>query len=176
MNRLTAEQTRLFSTDLQAIDRRPQAWSTVPRNLLEWATPGDVAEWVTQAIESLRWSNPAIQEYLSQHPDYRPKVLIAVLAYGYCSGVYSSQELFDCTAVDSTFVGLCAGCRPFPAELRKFRRANRILLEEVLVSIYRKALAARYDTAAIRTDFETAIKRRATEHLDIARHFDRLDD
>ena len=107
-------------------------------------------------------------------PD-RARVLLTVLSYAYCTGVYESEEVSELCGTDATLRQICGEEVPSTRMLDRFRRENRGLLKWVLVQILKRALRARYNlnTSMLPAGLKQHLVDLATERLDLARHMDR---
>ena len=63
---------------------------------------------------------------------HQPRILLAMLGYCYAHGIYGSEEIEDALRRDSTFRWICGNEFPHARLIRKFRRANREVLQRVL--------------------------------------------
>jgi hypothetical protein len=69
-------------------------------------------------------------------------MLLALLTYCYASGVYGSEDIeWDCQN-DPTARSLCGNASPNQETIRRFRRANRPLIEACLACVYGRACGA----------------------------------
>jgi hypothetical protein len=75
-----------------------------------------------------------------------PRMLLAILVYCYLRGIYGSAQIEEVLKDDAELKGF-AGCRPDFALLRKFRRANRELVQQTLRHV-RWFLWAKYRSLA----------------------------
>jgi len=66
---------------------------------------------------------------------YSPKMMVAVLLYGYCTGVFSSRKLEQATYVDIAFRVLCANQQPHFTTLNAFRLRHREALSGLFVQV-----------------------------------------
>lgn len=61
-----------------------------------------------------------------------PRMILALLACCYATGVYGSQAITERICEDATLQYFCADRRPSVAEIRRFRNHNRELIAQVL--------------------------------------------
>src|SRR4030095_106521 len=81
------------SDALFARGERSAAWRELPLDLREWVEPSTLFAWVEAEVLALDWKNPRVQEHLSRFPDFRPRTMLTLLAYGYVTQVFNSQEI-----------------------------------------------------------------------------------
>jgi transposase len=66
---------------------------------------------------------------------YAPVMMVALLVYGYCTGVFSSRKLEQATYVDVAFRVLCANQQPHFTTINEFRRQHRAALGGLFVQV-----------------------------------------
>jgi transposase len=110
----------------------------LPPSLMEWL-PGDhLAYFVLELVQELD-----VREILSADEGkdargqkaYAPMMMVAVLVYGYCTGVFSSRRLEQATYVDVAFRVLCANQQPHFTTINEFRRLHRKALAGLFVQV-----------------------------------------
>ena len=148
---------------------------SVPWNIAEWVDVAVIRGWVEEEIASLDWQNPELLKFLRENPRFRARVLLTILSYAYCTGVYESEEVSRLCAVDPTLREICSEEFPSTRMLDRFRRENRGLLKWVLVQILKRALRAKHglNTSILPAGLKQHLVDLATERLDVARHMDR---
>jgi hypothetical protein len=148
---------------------------SVPWNLTEWVEAETIRAWVAEEIDSFDWFNPELVKFLRENPNSRPRALLTLLAYSYCTGIYESEEISRLCDVDPALRAICGQPLPSTRALERFRRENRGLLKWLLVQILKRALRAKYglNTAMLPAGFRQHLVELATERLDVARHMDR---
>jgi transposase len=109
----------------------------LPASPRDWLPEGHLALFIADVLEQMDLS-----VILDTYPGgrgpkgYHPRMLLAVLFYGYCTGVYSSRKLAKHCETDIAFRVLSAGQLPDFRTLADFRRkhlpAFRSLFLEVL--------------------------------------------
>ncbi len=157
--------------------REKDSVPNLPLDLSLWQDVCSISVWIQEEILRLDWHNPLVVEHLRQHPDYRPKAMLALLCLGYSVQVFSSADIVARCRTDRWFAVLCEGKVPFPEELTRFRRKNRVLIAELLTRLFRR-LWIHHSTG---TAWEgqgcdmKALRDMAMARLDIARHMDACD-
>ena len=148
---------------------------SVPWNVAEWVDPATIRAWVDEEIATLDWKNPELVKFLRENPKLRARILLTILSYAYCTGVYESEEVSQLCGTDATLRQICGDDVPSTRMLDRFRRENRGLLKWVLVQILKRALRARHNlnTSMLPAGLKQHLVDLATERLDLARHMDR---
>ena len=146
-----------------------------PWDLREWVSQDRLFNWIEYEIGLLDWQNPKLVAYLRAHPDYRPRVLLTLLTYGYATGVYGAEDIAEQCYADATFRRLCEQHPPSASSIIAFRRENRGLLRWCLTQVLRRALKEKYalDDGLMPPGLRKAIADAAVTRLDLARHLDR---
>lgn len=156
---------------------KTEAAPNLPLDLSLWLDVCSICVWIQEEILRLDWHNPLVVEHLRQHPDYRPKAILSLLCLGYSVQVFSSVEIAARCRTDRAFSILCEGKVPFPEELTRFRRKNRVLIAEILTRLFDRIW--RHHSAGCaeggRGCGEKALRDMAMARLDIARHMDACD-
>jgi hypothetical protein len=148
---------------------------SVPWNIAEWVDNQTVRAWVEEEIATLDWKNPELLAFLRENPNLRARVLLTVLGYAYCTGVYDSEEVSGLCATEPTLRAICGDQLPSARILDRFRRENRGILKWVLVQILKRGLRTRYNlnTSLLPAGLRQYLVELATERLDLERHIDR---
>lgn len=68
-------------------------------------------------------------------PPYAPQMMVALLLYGYATGVYSSRRLERATVEDVAFRVLAAGDQPHFTTINQFRATHREALADLFVQV-----------------------------------------
>ena len=144
----------------------------LPLDLTTWVDHATLLVWIAEEILRLDWNNPLVIERLKQHPEYRPKTMLALLCLAYSSEVFSSQDIRARCHSHPEFALPCDGEVPFADELTRFRRKNRLLIAEVLARVFKKLLQFQCGSAAVSDISEKEIHDTALARLGIARHMD----
>ena len=167
MNTLTVMRT--------ATRQRSDERLAVPWNIAEWVDTQTVRAWVEEEIATLDWTSPGLLAFLRENPNLRARVLLTVLGYAYCTGVYDSEEVSGLCATEPALRAICEDNLPSTRMLERFRRENRGILKWVLVQILKRGLRTRYNlnTSMLPAGLKQYLVDLATERLDVARHMDR---
>ena len=111
----------------------------LPPSLREWLPEGHLAWFILEVVSQLELSGieRAIQSKDSrgQRP-YHPGMMVALLVYAYCTGVYSSRGIERACEEDVAFRVITGNTQPYFTTINEFRRVHReqfgVLFVEVL--------------------------------------------
>lgn len=123
----------------------PQQSLLLPPSLLDWLPEGDLAYFVLDVVRTLDLR--AIED-VYQAKDargtrpYSPRMLAALLIYGYCVGVRSSRRIEAATWRDIAFRVLAADQHPDHTVLSEFRRTHLNALASLFLATVRLAQKA----------------------------------
>jgi len=146
-----------------------------PLDLGEWMPKESLLESIAAIVEELSWANPELVAYLKAHPEYRPKMLLRLLAFAYATGIFEAEEIESSCFSDPFLRYICEGEPLRAKQISRFRRDNRFLLKWVLAQLFKEVLKKKF--ALGNTLFPAGLRRflveTAVERLDLARHLDR---
>ena len=97
----------------------------LPPSLLDWLPKDHAVYFLLDVVEELDLS--AIEDVL-QAKDHRgtrplaPRMMVGLLLYGYCAGVFSSRKLERATHENVGFRVLCGGTHPDHSSICSFRK------------------------------------------------------
>ena len=130
-----AKQYRLYEPDQLFL---------LPPSLREWLPEGHLAYFVSDLVDDLDLSEiEAVYEDEERgQPPYHPRMMVKVLIYAYCSGVFASRRIEKRLFEDVAFGVLAAGNRPDFRTLSDFRKIHRKAVEGVFEQVLRLALKA----------------------------------
>lgn len=124
-------------------DKRYKDWAPdqqllLPPALQDWLPEDHPVYVLLEIVEELDLS--AIHEkYQAKDPrgtrPYPPKMMTALLLYGYSTGVYSSRKLERATYEDIPFRLLCGGLHPDHTRISEFRRIHLEELQDLFVQV-----------------------------------------
>ncbi len=118
----------------------PRQGFLLPPSPLEWLPEGHLAFFILELVEELDLGEieRAIQ---SKDPrgtrPYSPAMMVALLVYAYCVGVYSSRKIERATYEDVGFRVLAAGEHPFFTTINSFRKTHLEALAGLFVQVLR---------------------------------------
>jgi transposase len=110
----------------------------LPPSLKEWLPSDHLANFVLEVVQELDLSAVMAADRgkdLRGQKAYAPMMMVAVLVYGYCTGVFSSRKLEQATYVDVAFRVLCANQQPHFTTINEFRRRHRAALAGLFVQV-----------------------------------------
>jgi transposase len=94
----------------------------LPPSVEDWLTQDHLARFVVEVIDGLDLSNLTCQYAGRGSKAHHPATLLAILVYGYCTGVFSSRKLEMATYDSVAFRYIAAGSHPDHDTLATFRR------------------------------------------------------
>ena len=94
----------------------------LPPSVDDWLTRDHLARFVVEVIDGLDLSNLTRQYAGRGSKAHHPATLLAILVYGYCTGVFSSRKLEMATFDSVAFRFIAAGTHPDHDTLATFRR------------------------------------------------------
>src|SRR5690349_19579627 len=130
-----AKQYRLYEPDQLFL---------MPPSLQEWLAEDHLAYFVSDLVDDLNLSEiEAVYEDEERgQPPYHPRMMVKVLVYAYCIGVFTSRRIQKRLVEDVAFRVLAAGNRPDFRTLSDFRKIHRKALEGLFEQVLRLALKA----------------------------------
>lgn len=104
----------------------------------DWLPEGHLALFLLDVLEQVDLG-PILQQYKrSRGPRaYHPRLLLAVLLYGYCSGVFSSRKLAARCESDLGFRVVAGGAQPDFRTLSEFRRRHLSEMQHLFREVLR---------------------------------------
>lgn len=72
----------------------PDQLLLMPPALADWVPEDHLARFVSDVVDTLNLT--AIEETYTEergYPPYHPRMMVKVLLYGYCTGIYSSRQI-----------------------------------------------------------------------------------
>lgn len=130
-----AKQYRLYEPDQLFL---------MPPSLREWLGEDHLAYFVSDLVDDLNLSEiEAVYEDEERgQPPYHPRMMVKVLIYAYCIGVFTSRGIQKRLIEDVAFRVLAAGNTPDFRTLSDFRKIHRKALEGLFEQVLRLALKA----------------------------------
>jgi transposase len=122
----------------------PDQLFLMPPSLREWLAEDHLAYFVSDLVDDLDLSEieAVYEEEERGQPPYHPRMMVKVLIYAYCVGVFASRRIEKRLAEDIAFRVLAAGNRPDFRTLSDFRKIHRKALEGLFEQVLRLALKA----------------------------------
>ena len=111
----------------------------------EWLNDGDLAYFILDTVEVLDLG--AIEAAIAKKDPrgtrpHHPKMMTALLLYGYCIGVMSSRKIEQATHRDVAFRVIAAGNHPDHSRISDFRRQHLVALSGLFLQTVRLAQKA----------------------------------
>ncbi|MDX8130469.1 IS1182 family transposase [Methylomonas sp. OY6] len=107
----------------------------LPPSVDEWLPEAHLARFVVEVIEQLDLSQFTSRYQGRGSAAYHPSVLLALLVYGYATGVFSSRKIERATYDSVAFRFLSADTHPDHDTLAHFRKTFLIELEDLFVQV-----------------------------------------
>jgi transposase len=116
----------------------------LPPDLRDWLPDGHLAWFVIDAVGALDLSRFAVRAAPVKSPagraGYDPRMLLALLVYGYARGLRSSRKIERACSEDVAFRVICAQDGPDHATLARFRRRH-FAAEAAMSDLFGQVLA-----------------------------------
>ena len=117
----------------------------LPPSPSEWLPEGHLVYFVLDLVEDLDLSAIEAQvqakDPRGERP-YAPRMMTALLLYGYATGVFSSRKIARATYEDVGFRVLAGGDHPHFTRVNEFRATHRAALAELFVQVLQLCRAA----------------------------------
>lgn len=112
---------------------RPHQVLLFPPSLQDWLPEGHLAYLISDVVDQLDLSaiEGEDEDGPRAGPPDDPAMMVKVLLYAYCTGVFSSRKIARHLVEDVAFRALAAGSAPEFRTLREFRRHHRQALAEL---------------------------------------------
>ena len=111
----------------------------LPPSPLDWLPDGHLARFILDLVERLNLT--AINAYYEREqrgfPPHHPRMMVALLLYGYCVGVPSSRKIEKRTHEDIAFRVIAGNTHPDHTCISEFRRIHLNALAELFVQVLR---------------------------------------
>ena len=122
----------------------PDQLFLMPPSLREWLPEDHLAYFVSELVDDLDLCEieGVYQDEERGQPPYHPRMMVKVLIYAYCNGVFASRRIEKRLVEDVAFRVLAAGNRPDFRTLSDFRKLHRQAVEGLFEQVLRLALKA----------------------------------
>jgi transposase len=120
----------------------PEQDLLLPPSLRQWLPENHLAYCVSDVVDQLDLSaiESVYEEEDRGQPPYHPRMMVKILVYSYCVGVFSSRRMQKRLVEDVAFRVLAAGHEPDFRTLSDFRKIHLKALEELFQQVLRLAL------------------------------------
>jgi len=116
----------------------PDQLLLMPPALADWVPEDHLARFVSDVVDTLDLT--AMEEAYPEergYPPYHPRMMVKVLLYGYCTGVYSSRKLARQLTDSVAFRFLAAGNQPDFRTVSEFRKRHGAALAGLFQQVLR---------------------------------------
>jgi transposase len=122
----------------------PDQLFLMPPSLRDWLAEDHLAYFVSDLVDDLDLSEiEAVYEDEERgQPPYHPRMMVKVLIYAYCVGVFASRRIEKRLVEDVAFRVLAAGNTPDFRTLSDFRKIHRKAVGDLFEQVLRLALKA----------------------------------
>lgn len=112
----------------------------LPPSPRDWLEEGHLAYFILDVVEELDLR--AIEDEIQSRDargtrPYSPRMMLALLVYGYCRGIYSSRRIARATYEDVAFRVLSAGEHPHFTRINEFRRRHLPAMKWLFLQVLR---------------------------------------
>ena len=111
----------------------------LPPTLDDWLNQDHLARFIVEVVDSLDLSKLTRQYAGRGSKAYHPATLLAILVYGYATGIFSSRRLEQATYDSVAFRYIAAGSHPDHDSLATFRRRFLDELNDLFVQVLEMA-------------------------------------
>jgi transposase len=152
----------------------PDQLLILPPSLREWLPDGHLAYFISDLVDQFDLSaiEATYEDELRGGPPYHPAMMVKVLLYGYCTGVYASRRIAKRVLEDVAFRVLAAGNAPDFRTISEFRRKHLTVLSGLFKQVLEVAQTAGLVTLGHVALDGTKIRANASKHK--AMSYDRL--
>ena len=108
-----------------------------PRSLKDFVPEGHIAHFVVELVSSELDLTEILSEYREErgYPPHSPKMMTALLLYGYMRGVYSSRKLSQACEERTDFMVVTGMNKPDHRPIAAYRRRHAKALEALFVQV-----------------------------------------
>lgn len=107
----------------------------LPPDLKDWLPEDDIAHFIVAALERVRLGAFRTNPQAGGKPQYHPRLMLALLAYSYANGVFSSRRIERATYRDIGARFIAANTHPDHDTIATFRRANKEAFEAAFLEV-----------------------------------------
>lgn len=107
----------------------------LPPDLKDWLPEDDIAHFIVAAVERVRMAEFRTNPQAGGKPQYHPRLMLALLVYGYANGVFSSRRLERATYRDIGARFIAANTHPDHDTIASFRRVNEAAFEAAFLQV-----------------------------------------
>lgn len=111
----------------------------LPQDMREWVPEDDMVHFVIEAVERLPLESFQVNHRGAGSRQYPPRMLLALLIYCYCYGIFSSRKIERATYRDVAVRFLTGDTHPDHDTICTFRRRNKEAISAAFVDILQLA-------------------------------------
>ena len=111
----------------------------LPPDMRDWVPSSHLVHFMIDAIESVDTSMAQINHRGTGSKQYPPAMLLTLLVYSYCTGMFSSRQIERSSHTDVAVRFVCANTHPDHDTICTFRRNNGALLHRAFAQILEMA-------------------------------------
>jgi transposase len=117
----------------------PDQHFLMPPSMREWLPEDHLSYFVSDTIEEMDLSeiDRVYERNLAGYPPYHPHMMVKVLFYAYCTGVFSSRKIAKKLEEDVGFRVLAAENRPDFRTISDFRKLHLSALKKLFLEVLR---------------------------------------
>lgn len=116
----------------------------LPPNLRDWVPAHHLAHFILDAVEEMDLRQVRVNDRGTGSPQYPPRMLLALLLYGYATGVFSSRRIEQATYDSVPVRMICGDTHPDHDTICTFRAQNKALVQETFVRVLELAQALKF--------------------------------
>src|SRR5512136_669050 len=164
----------LFMSRFIQVSRHQQY--LLPPSIDEWLPENHLARFIAEVIDQLDLSQLTRRYTGRGSAAHHPSVLLALLVYGYATGVFSSRKIERATFDSVAFRFLSADTHPDHDTLANFRKTFLVELEDLFVQVLAYAQTMKLVKLGKISLDGTKIKANASKHKALSHgHIDKLE-
>lgn len=126
-----------MATRLVNIDRNTPL--LLPVDLRQWVAEDDLVHFVIEAVEGMKLPSLKLNRRGTGSAQYPPKMMLALLIYGYANGIFSSRRIERATWRDVAVRYLTADTHPDHDTICTFRRENFAAVAQAFLQVLQLA-------------------------------------
>ena len=139
----------------------------LPVDLREWVPGEDLVHFVIEAVDSMQLPSMAVNRRGTGSEQYPPRMMLALLVYCYCMGVFSSRRIERATYRDIAVRYLTGDTHPDHDTICAFRRQNGLVVKEGFVEVLRLAAEMKLLKVGTVSVDGTHIRANASKHKSV---------
>lgn len=107
----------------------------LPPDLKIWLSEDDLAHFVTAAVERVPLGDFKVAVRAGGKPQYRPRLMLALLVYTYSNDIFSSRQIERATCRDIGVRFVAANTHPDHDTIAVFRKSNKAAFEVAFLQV-----------------------------------------